>query len=164
MFSCGDQRDCRCDTDITFFWENGIVLDQTYPELPNAVLNIDRPLEFVLLTNEEIIWQNCSAKLYNEDMVFIDEKDLSKFITNSATIQFPNELFFNQNGNLITGPVSIEIQINFPLKGATLFVEGSVYYYSCEDISDEFDRVDCRWTNHIGHLEGDDFDSPLIPC
>jgi hypothetical protein len=89
-------------------------------------LTVDRPLEFVLITAEEIVWQNHSAKLYNEDMVFIDEKDLSKFITNSQTIQFPNELFVNQNRDLVTGPVSIEIQINFPLKGATLFVEDSV--------------------------------------
>ena len=166
FFSCSDSRKCDCSDDMEFSWKDGISLDNIDVQIPNAVLNVGLPLTFKISTisipeisNEPIEWNLQSAKLFMDNQVFLENTGLTNFVINSSTIEFPHDLFSSSNGDWVTGPVSIDLTINFPESGALLFITGTIFFYDCEDNNDDFNREECRWP---GQIIGDPY--YVSPC
>lgn len=157
IVSCGDKRACECDVDMTSYWENGIEVENIYFEAPNAILNVGVPLSFRVSTIiidpnppfEQKEWSLKTAKLYSGNQIFLENNDLSNYVKNSSIIEFPHELFSSPNNNFESGAISIEMSIEFPEDNALYNVNGSIYYYTCEDILDDFKREDCRWPDQV---------------
>ena len=154
LFSCSDQRKCKCGDDIAFSWKDGVNLDNIDVQIPNAVLNIGHPLSIKVksITTPEVFlepmleWKLQSAKLFKDNQIFLDNINLDDFVKNNSTIEFPHDLFTSSNGDLVTGPVSVELIILFPKSETHLNINGTIFFYACEDILDAFGREDCRWS------------------
>ena len=154
LFSC-EKRECECRDDIMIIWKDEIKPDSTFVALPNAVLNIGKPLAIRISSfGAEVEWELKSAKVYKDDQRFIDTEDPSMLIKNNSTIEIPHEIF-SSSSELITGPVNVEVEVFFPKEEANLSIEGTVYFYSCEDIDDEFNLEECRWPSQTtGEVSG----------
>jgi hypothetical protein len=156
IFSCSDKRTCECGEDIELYWEDGINLDGVDIGVPNAVLNVGIPLTFKIgtlsfpeMSNESIEWNLQSARLFQNNLTFVDNEGLDRFVKNNTLIEFPHEAFSTSSDELITRPVSIDLSINFPVCACSLNISGTISFYSCEDKNDDFNPEECRWPSQV---------------
>jgi hypothetical protein len=151
FLSC-DKRDCECLSDSEFSWKNEKILENTGVLLPNGVIDVGQPLTLSIYTvnlNEALEWNLLTANLYKDEHVFVDNTYLDQYILNNTFIQFPHELFTLTNGDFVRGPVCINLSIAFPESGSVLLITGTIYFYTCEDLDDGFNRVECRWPSQV---------------
>ena len=165
LFTSCEKRSCACKDDIEFSWKNDNPLENIDVQVPNAVLNMGMPLTIVIHSInsidpslEPLEWNIQSAKLFKDDIIFVGNADLDDFVKNNTMIVFPHELFSSSNGDLIKGPLSIDLTINFPENETLLFITGTIFFYNCSDLDDNFNREECRWSSQLVGEYG------LIPC
>ncbi|MEM9544679.1 MAG: hypothetical protein AAGA77_01830, partial [Bacteroidota bacterium] len=95
--------------------------------------------------NDEVLWKENRIIIYNGDDIFVDITDFpGDFRKDSITLEFPHTLFHDS----FNGPLSLKIRVLF-FENAMLEIEGSVYYYQCEDINEDFELQECRWPEQI---------------
>ncbi len=149
LVSC-EKRNCACGDDMQYVWENEKPFHESVDILlPNAVLIEGTPLSFSIFYSEKMDWQIQSAKFSKDGQIFLDVIDLSEYARNDSSIQFPHELFYDNNGNPVTGAISVDMVFNFPEISNTLKVEGSIFFYDCESIGEDFGLEECRWPSQV---------------
>jgi len=147
--SC-EKRNCTCQDDLQFSWVDNNELENVVVSVPNAVLNVGHPLAIsVSGINKNILWKLQYVKIHNDESIFVESEISGKFRKNDITIEFPHELLSDS----FTGPLSIKMDLIFQEKRALLQIEGTIFYYSCEDIGEDFNLEECRWPEQIsGHV------------
>lgn len=141
---------------MEFYFEDDSYIEKVDIVIPNAVFNLGLPLTFRITTiyipeisTDPIVWELQSAKLFMGKQLFVENIGLNDFVKNSSTIEFPHELFSSSNEDLMRGPVSVELVIGFPENDTLLHLNGTIFFYGCEDINDDFNPEDCRWPEQV---------------
>lgn len=144
LFVSCENRTCECQDDLNFSWEDK-VLEDVIIATPNAVLNVGDPLAIsISRLNDEVIWKLRYVRIYNGEKSFITTDTPGEFRKSDILMEFPHTLFTQ----FTSGALSVEIIVDF-FENATLTIDGSFFYYQCEDLGEEFDRKECRWPSQI---------------
>ena len=162
LLSNCDRRQCECQEDMNFFWKDDRIDENVVVSLPNSVLNMGHSLAILVRSANGITasveWELLSADFSKGDLHFLEGQNLTDFILDDNTLRFPHELFVSEDGALFTGALEIKMTLFFPQSEATLALEGSIYYYDCDDFNGSFGPADCRWPNQA--LGNDYFANP----
>ena len=155
LFIGCEKRTCRCDDDLHLTWANDKKLENIDVLVPNAVLISGDALAIRIdRIDEPVVWKLQRVKIQKGNNIFIDSYAPGEFRKDEVTMEFPQHFF----DELSTGAVSVEIEVEF-FENARLKIEGTIFYYACEDIGNEFELEDCRWPNQI--LDPHEF---IWPC
>jgi len=154
LFNNCDNRECECGDDLAFIWKDGFQLENLDIVVPNAVLNVGLPLSINLYRfnqdeNYILDWELKKVKIYKGDNIFVDTESTSSFIKNNKLIEIPHDVFNDSSPDLIKGPVSINLQLQFSENKAIVNIVGSIYFYDCKDFSEEFNAEECRWPSQV---------------
>lgn len=154
LFTNCDKRECECGDDLEFIWKDGVQLDDVDIIVPNAVLNIGQPLAIAVFSfnpdvNNTLDWKLEKVKINKGDAIFVDTESTSSFIKNSALIEIPHDVFNDASMDLVKGPVSINIQLQFSKNRAAVNIVGSIYFYDCNDFNEDFNAEECRWPSQV---------------
>ena len=156
LFASCENRDCACENDIKVDWNDEELAEAVYILTSNAVLNVGLPFAMDIghrdpLTNpQDPKWELRSIKISKGGDVFENTTSTSTFVSSGSIIEIPHDVFDSYTDGLITGAVSLDMELFFQEFNATARVSGSVYYYSCEVFGKEdFGLEDCRWPNQI---------------
>ena len=154
LVGCESRSCCECEDDIQFIWSEDNQLTNVDIHLPNAVLNTGEPFtmsigKFGQMTfPSEIEWKLRSIKVSKDEEVFENTTSTSAYVKDSRLIEIPHDVFDSSEG-LISGAISIDLDIFFPEENASVNIVGSVYYYTCDDLEGDFEAKECRWPNQI---------------
>ena len=140
-----ENRGCECDDDMRFIWENESEATQIDIILPNAVLNSWMPLSFCFYSMPQSNWQIHYIKIHQGNNVFVETGEASNYLYGKI-LTFPQDELTYSNGQLVKGAVTIEVVIFFPDLDSELNIEGTIYFYDCEDIDQDFGLEECRWS------------------
>lgn len=151
LFSGCEKWTCECVDDIKLIWKDDFVLEGVNVFPPNGVLYEGFPLAIsVYAINSSVDWDLKFLKVYRNNDIFIDSNEPEMFVKkNYGFIEVPHEFITTSSDELISGPLSIELEILFLESNATLFIEGTITYYTCEDLDDDFGQEDCRWPRQV---------------
>ena len=155
LTSC-EKRDCKCADDINIDWSDEELAESVFIISSNAVLNIGLPYAMKishrdLITNpQDPKWELRSIKISYDGESVENTASTSEYIRSDSSISIPHEVFDPYTDELVTGVVSLDMEIFFQDFNATARVTGSVYYYDC-DISSKngFGLEECRWPNQV---------------
>ena len=144
LFVSCENRTCECRDDLNYSWEDK-ELEDVIIAAPNAVLDVGDPLAIsISRINNEVVWKLRYVRIYNGEKSFVSTYIPGEFRKSETVMEFPQELFEEYS----SGALSVEIIVDF-FERATLKINGSIFYYRCEDIDGEFDLKDCRWPEQI---------------
>lgn len=170
MSGCSDENDCKCVESLMVSIENADSRNFVVTT-PNIVISGYDAVRFYFEAIDSIDWTDQSVIISQGNSTFVNVNDLTPHLVeannsfndipeNGTYLSFPISLFTKANDNYVIGEVDVNIHVK-TVSGQMVTITGPLRFYTCEELDDDFERADCRFSWQLKLVDHQD---PYFPC